>query len=279
MTALTLTKPQGKQMKILKNLLLCAAYDNQSGWKMDENGSIALKDGNPVYVDTSGAEKYVDVGTISRLNGEAKQHREKWEGLEAKFKDFEGIDPKKAREALELVGKLDAKQLIDAGKVDEVKNQITSQFTTQMAEKDKAYAELNSKYENMIVNNVFANSEFIRNNIAVPRDMFEATFRNNFKVEDGQVTAYDRDGNRLYSKERAGEYATPEEALKILAESHSQRDVILKADTGSGSGNNGAGGSQGGSRTMKRSEFEKLPALKQAEFASKMRSGEIKLVD
>lgn len=277
---MTLTnQPQGNLMKTIKRLLSSTAYNNTPGWKIDENGSVALKDGNPVYIDSSGNEKYVALDTISRLNGEAKQHREAKEALEAKIKDFEGIDAKKAREALETVSKLEAKQLIDAGKVDEVKNQITQQFNTQMADKDKAYADLSAKYDNMVINNVFANSEFIRNNIAVPRDMFEATFRNNFKVENGEVVVYGKDGNRLYSKERAGEYATPEEALKLLTESHPQKDVILKADVGTGTGNSGGGGGHGSGRTMKRSEFEKLSPQKQAEFASKMRSGEMKIVD
>lgn len=266
-------------MNKFKYLLNSTAYDNGTAWKTDDNGGLVLKDGNPVYVDSTGAEKYVDLKTITRLNGEAKQHREKWESLESKMKDFEGLDPKKAREALEIASKIDAKQLIDAGKVDELKNQITQQFTTQITEKDKAYQELQGKYDNMIVNNVFANSEFIRNSIAVPRDMFEATFRNNFRVENGEVVVYGKDGNRLLSKEKAGEYATPDEALRILVDSHPQKDIILKADVGNGSGNTGSGGGHGGGRTMKRAEFEKLPPIKQAEFAAKMRSGEMKLVD
>lgn len=248
-------------------------------WKFDENGNVVVKDGNPVYIDTAGDEKVVMVDTIARLNKEAKDHRVAKEEALERLKAFEGIDPVKAREALDFMSKMDASKLIDAGKVDEVKSQITNQFQTQLTEKDKAYGDLQSKYDSMVINNVFANSEFIRNNVAVPRDLFEAKFRGNFKVEKGEVVVYGNDGNRLYSKERAGEYATAEEGLKILAESHPNRDTILRANPASGSGSDNAGGGNGGGRYLKRSDFEKLSPVKQAEYATKIRAGEIKLTD
>lgn len=248
-------------------------------WKTDENGYIVLKDGNPVYVDSNGDEKTVAIDTISRLNNEAKTHRiAKEEALE-KLKLFEGIDAEKARMALETVSKLDASKLIESGKLEELKSQITGQFQSQINEKDKAFNDLQTRYDTMVINNVFANSDFIRDNVAVPRDMFEAKFRANFKVENGEVVVYGNDGNRLYSKERAGEYATPEEGLRILAESHPNKDVILRANVSSGSGIAGNSGSGGIGRYMKRYDFEKLPPIKQAEYAAKIRAGEIKLTD
>lgn len=250
-----------------------------SNWKLDENGNIVMRDGNPVCVNTNGDEQTVSVETISRLNNEAKTHREAKEAALEKLKAFEGLDAVKAREALDTVAKLDANKLIDAGKVDEVKSQITAQLQGQIDEKSKALSDLQVKYDNMIIDNLFANSEFIRNNVAVPRDMFEAKFRNNFKVENGQVVVYGNDGNRLYSKDPAGEYATPEEGLRILAEAHPNRDTILRANTGSGTGSNGASGASGGSRYMKRSDFEKLSPAQQLEYAQKMRNGEITLTD
>lgn len=248
-------------------------------WKLDENGSIVVRDGNPVYVDTNGDEKTVAVDTIARLNKEAKEHRIAKEEALTKLRSYEGIDAEKAREALETVSRLDANKLIDSGKFDELKATLNTQYQTQLTEKDNAFNELQNRYDNMVINNVFANSEFIRNNVAVPRDLFEAKFRDNFRVENGEVTVYGNDGNRLYSKERHGEYATAEEGLRILAESHPNKDVILRAKVGTGTGSDGAGGGAGGGRYMKRSEFEQLPPAKQAEFAVKMRTGEIKLTD
>lgn len=248
-------------------------------WKLDENNNIVLRDGDPVYVDANGLEKTVGVDTIAKLNKEAKDHREAKEEALKKLKEYEGIDPQKAREALETVSKLDATKLIDSGEVDKLKAQITQQFQTQLTEKDSAYNDLKSKYENMIVDSTFSNSDFIRNNVAVPVDMFEAKFRNNFKVENGEVVAYGFDGSRLMSKTRAGEYASCEEAMQILAESHPQKDVILKANPGNGSGSGTGGGSNGRGRYISRSDLEKLSPAQQAEIAGKMAKGEIQLTD
>lgn len=264
-----------------KTLLLSTAYpcNNGAGWKLDDNGMVVLNDGNPVYIDSNGREMVVKHDTVSSLNAEAKTLREQKQAAEAKLKDFDGLDAKAAREALEKLGKIDAKQLIDAGKVDEVKAQIQAEFTKQLNEKDTLLTSLQKNLDDMHVNSVFSTSDFVRNGIAVPIDMFEASFRNNFKVEDGKVVAYDKSGNRLMSKKSVGEFATPDEALQLLVEMHPQKDVIMKADYGSGSGSNGSGGSRGTGRYMSRTEFEKLQPTKQSEVAAKMRSGEITLTD
>ncbi len=258
-------------------ILSFAAFDNKTAWKLNEAGAIEMKDGNPVYLDANGKEMVIDQNTIGRLNGEAKGHRESKEAAEAKLKAFEGLDAEAARKALDTVSKINAKTLIDAGEVDKVRAEIGGQFTKQLTEKDAALSTLQQKIDAMHVGNVFANSEFLRDSIAVPRDMFEAFFRSNFKVEDGKVVAYDKAGNRLMSKTKAGEYAESDEVLQLLVEMHPQKDTILKADLGKGSGSGGGGGSKGGGRVMKRSDFEQLPPTKQSEIAAKVRTGEMQL--
>lgn len=262
-------------------LYLAAAFDNAAtaGWAKTPEGVPIFKDGNPVYIDTTGAEKIVEYGTISRLNAEAKEHRTAKEKAEGSLKLFEGLDPEASRKAIELVGKLDQKKLIDVGEVDKVRDQLKGEFTTQLTEKDNSIGSLTSQINKMLVGDVFKSSQFVRDNIAVPQDMFEASFRDNFKVEDGKVVAYGKDGNRLLSKTRAGEFATPEEALHILVEQHPQKDVILKANVGNGTGNNGNGGNSGMGRNVTRAEFAKMSATDQATVAAKAGKGELKIVD
>lgn len=263
----------------LVSVLAAMAFNNTAGWKVDDAGAIVLKDGNPVWINTAGVEQTVGGDTITKLNGEAKSHRERAEAAETKLKTFEGIDPEAARKSIELVGKLDAKKLIDVGEVDKVKAEIQQQFTTQVGEKDKTIGTLQSQINDMLVDGVFGNSQFVRDRVAVPADMFSATFRKNFKVEEGKVIAFGADGNRLFSKTRSGEYATPEEALEIMVEAHGQKDTILKAVDHSGSGNTGNGGSRGAGNVLKRADFEKLPPAKQAEISKKAATGEMKIVD
>jgi hypothetical protein len=260
-------------------LLLTAAAFNNAGWKMDENGKIETKDGNPIWIDANGGESVLDGGTVGRLNGEARKLRERAEAAEAIAKQFEGLDPAKSREALELASKIDQKQLIDAGKVEEVRNQISQQFQKEIDERDKKVTQLQSTLDNTLISNLFKGSEFIRDRVAVPLDMFESTFKGNFKVENGAVVAYGRDGNPIMSKKKIGEIADPNEALELIVENYPQRDLILKANDGGGTGNNGGGGNRPGNRTIRRSDFEKLPPAQQGEAAAKQRSGELKIVD
>lgn len=261
-------------------LKFLTAYDNNPGWKMNaDNTAVEIKDGHPVYIGSDGKEMIVKGDTISSLRGEAKTHREAKEALEAQIAKFKDIDPDKAREAFAKLSQIDQKQLIDAGKVDEVKATINREWEGRVAEKDKGFNELKSKYDGLLISNVFAGSEFVRNNLAIPRDMFESFFAKNFKVEGDKVVAYGKDGNQIMSKKNVGEFATPEEALEILVDQHPQKEVILKADVGTGSGNSGNSGNSGAGRTMRRSEFEKLNPIKQVEVSKKVASGEMKLVD
>lgn len=258
-----------------------APGDGQPGWKLDATGNFEKgADGNPIYVDASGREMAVDSNTISRLNGEAKTHREAKEKLEAELAKFKDIkDPAAAAAALQKLSEIDQSKLIDSGKLDEVKQQITAQFQQQIAEKDKALSDLQSQFDNAQISNLFAQSDFIRERIAVPRDMFEASFRQNFKIEDGKIVPYGRDGNRLMSKKKLGEFADPQEAFELLVEQHPQKDVILKATDANGTGNNGGGGGRGGVRTITREQWEKSAPSAQAELAQKQRAGEIQIVD
>lgn len=262
-------------------LALLSAFDNTTpGWKMEADGKMALKDGNPIYINSSGQEQTVEAGTITRLNGEAKEFRIAKEAAETKLEQFKDItDPVAAKKAIETLAKIDQKKLIDAGEVDRVKDEIKAGFTAQLTEAQTALADRDKKINNMLVSDVFKSSEFVRDGIAVPRDMFESTFRDNFKIEDGKITAYDKAGNKLMSKTRAGEYANPEEALQLLVDSHPQKEVILKAQTGSGTGSTGGGGNRGNARTMKRTDYDALPALQKSEAAAKMGKGEITIVD
>lgn len=266
-----------KNVRLL--LLITSAAFSNAGWKMDENGKIETKDGNPIWIDANGGESVLDGGTIGRLNGEAKKLRERAEAAENTAKAFEGLDATKAREALELAGKIDQKQLIEAGKVEEVRNQISTQFQKEINERDQKLAQLQTTLDNTVISNVFKGSAFIRDRMAVPLDMFEAAFRDRFKVENGSVVAYDRAGNQIMSKKKIGEIADADEAIELIVESYPQRDLILKANEGGGTGNQGGGGNRGGNRTISRSDFENMRPAQQAEIAAKQRTGEIKITD
>lgn len=255
-----------------------AAFENKSGWKVDADGNLEKDaNGNPIYVQSDGREMSVQYNTVARLNDEAKTHREEKEKLQKQIQAFGDLDPDKAKKALETVAKLDAKQLIDNGEVDKVKTEITSQFTEQLKAKDDALNGITGERDTLLKQLHFSRSDFIRNRIAVPQDMFEATFGNNFKVENGKLVPYGNDGNKLMSPNRVGEVATVDEAFELLVNQHTNKDMILRAEGHNGAGSDGGGGNRGGNRTITRADFEKMNPGEQAKAAEAMRKGEIRI--
>ena len=233
-----------------------------------------VAEGKPVFVDESGKEIPFDapgtVATISRLNGEAKGHREAKEAAEAKLKVFDGLDPAKAREALDKVGSIDAKKLIDAGEVDKVKAEaikaVEEQYKPIVAERDALKAELYSEK----IGGAFARSAFAKDKLAIPADFVQARFGSQFKLEAGKVVAYDANGNQIYSKSRPGELADFDEALEFLVNAYPQRDHILKGTGAQGSGARPSNGGAAGTKTMTRAEFD---AMSPADRSARMRDG------
>lgn len=267
---------------MLVSRLSIAAF-NPGGWKMTADGkAVEMKDGNPIWVDANGGEQVLAGDTITRLNGDAKKLRERAEAAETSLAAFKDIDPVKAKDAITMIDKIDKKKLIDAGEVDRVTAEIKATFTTQITELQKVNEGLTGQLDNMRVDSIFDGSEFVKDRVAVPADMFKDSFRRFFKVKDGKIEAYDKAGNRVMSKAKVGDYADASEALEILVEQHPQKDTILKASTESGGGNGGGGGGRGGKRTMTRKAFEELSVNNPGQAAldaAKMRTGELVLTD
>jgi hypothetical protein len=243
--------------------------------KLDADGHAVVQDGKPVYVHDDGKEVAFDaqttIATITRLNSEAKGHREAKEAAEAKLKGFEGIDdPSAALKALTIVKNLDDKKLVDAGEVEKVKQEaikaVRAEFEPILKERDTLKGELYSEK----IGGSFARSKFIAGKIAIPSDLVQARFGNNFEVKDGKIVAKDHAGNAIYSRSKPGEIADFEEALEMLVDAYPQKDAILKGTGSSGSGARGSNGINGGPKTMPRSQFE---ALDPASRAAKMKEG------
>ena len=263
---------------MLATVTLPRAFENDAGWKMDGD-KIALQDGNPVWMNADGSESVLKHDTLNNLRTEAQTWRTRAEENLNKLKSFEGIDATKAREALEKIGKIDQKTLIDSGKVDEVRNSMKAEYDSQISEKDKAFGELQGKFNGMVLDMAFSSSDFIRDNVAIPAEMFRSFFGQQFKVVDGKIEAFAKDGNRLMSKKNIGEFADFNEAIEILVDSYPQKDAILKAPDHRGTGNKGNGSNNGTGAVIRRAEFETWSPQKQAEAIREISAGKLRLVD
>lgn len=219
--------------------------------KLDAQGHVVVQDGKPVYVTNDGQEVAFDAvettAAIKRLNGEAKGHRERAEAAEKALKAFEGIDPEAAAKALDTVTKLDQKKLIDAGEVDKVRAEISKNWESKLSEAEKAKQALERQLHNELIGGNFARSKVIAEKLAIPADLVQAAFGSAFKVENGRVVAYDKNGQAIYSKANPSEPAGFDEALLSLVDAYPNKEHILK---GSGASGSGAGSSSAGKTTM-----------------------------
>lgn len=229
----------------------------------------------------AGAEELIDPSSIyearsriTALNGEAMGHRQKAEAANTALKAYEGIDATKAREALEVVSKLDQKKLIDAGKVEEVRNEIKNSFQRQLTTATERGDKLQGRVNAMILSMAFRNSK-LADKLAIPMDIAEATFARHFTVNNdtGAISAKDSNGNVIYSKSQPGTEAGFDEAFQSIIDAYPNKAAIMKGSGSSGSGSGGAGGNNGNKRTMTRADFDKLPANERAAFARDVAAG------
>ena len=244
--------------------------------KLDDQGHAVVQDGKPVYIADDGKEIAFDyaatLGTITRLNSEAKGHRERAEAAEGKLKPFEGIeDPQKAREALEMVKNIDSGKLLAAGKVEEIKAEAKKAFDEQLKSQEEKYKPVIQERDGLkqslikeIVGGSFSRSKFITDKLAIPPDMVQARFGEFFEVEEGnKIVAKDSKGNRIFSQARPGEIADFDEALETLVQQYPYRDNILMGSGASGSGAGGSSSGAGGKKTMTRAQFAGLDPMAQ----------------
>ena len=225
--------------------------------------------GLPLYIHDDGKEVAHDapqtVATISRLNGEAKTNRERYETAETSLKAFEGIDdPTAAKKALETLKNFDDKKLVDAGEIEKVKAEAIKAVEDKYAPIVQERDAFQSQLHNELIGGGFARSKFIQDNIAVPVDMIQATFGKNFQIEGGKVVAVGADGQKIYSRARPGEVADFDEALETLVGGYQHKDSILKGNQSGGGGFQGNGGNKSGPQSLAecKTKDEKIAYMK-----------------
>lgn len=237
----------------------------------------------PVYVRDDNTEVEFDapgtINTITRLNGEAKTHRERAEKAEGTLKTFEGItDPAAALEAIDKVGKIRDKKLLDSGEVDRVRNEAVKAVEEKYAPIVKERDTLKTSLVTEKIGGAFSRSEVVTKKLTIPADMVQARFGEHFKLEGDAVVAYDKAGNKIFSPGRPGEVANFDEALEVLIEQYPYKNNILKGAGASGSGSGGPG-NQGGKRSVTRAQFEAMSPSDAASTAAEASAGKTVIVD
>lgn len=251
-------------------------------FKYDANGSIITQEVNgqklPVFVYADGKEAPFDaeatISTISRLNGEAKGHREAKEAAEAALKPFKdaGIaDPVAAAKALATVKNLDDKKLVDAGEVEKVKAEAIKAVEEQYRPFREKAEQLESQLNHHLIGGMFSRSKFIAEKFAAEgpagSEIAQALFGGRMKVEGGKVVGYDANGNKLYSRSKPGELADGDEIIELLVDAYPHKASILKGSGSSGGGAGGGGNPGAGGKSMTRAQFDAASPADRMAFA------------
>ena len=239
-------------------------------WVSDEEGA----DQTPVEVDWASA-----LQTISRLNGENKERREKGEELTTqlaetgdKLKLFGDLDPKAAQTAVTKLESIDQEALLTAEKVESFKASILQAAEAEKTNLIKVYDEKvkglessvdtgNNQIYKLVVSNAFANSPYVKK-LQVPVDMIESYFAHNFKVEEGLPVGY-LNGNKINSRKNPGNTAIFDEAIEIIIEQYPDKNSLFPGSGG------GSGGGGGGDKTVLNTEQIKGMTLAEYEAAKK----------
>lgn len=256
-------------------------------YKFNADGTIAMDAEKklPIFIHPNGTEAAFDadstLGTITKLNGEAKGHRERAEAAEGKLKGFDGIeDGVAALAALNTVKSLSSGDLKTAAQVKEIQDAAAKTAQEQVAAQAKANAtqiqDLTAQLEKRtgelnthMIGGGFTGSKLLSDDkhpmrLAIPAEMARAYFEKNFKVEDGKPVAYDANGSKLFSQTRPGEIADFDEGLAQLVAACPFKDQILKGSGASGGGAQGGGGAAGGKKEIGRAAFFALDPAGQA---------------
>lgn len=262
-------------------------------FKKDAAGNLVTQQvGNellPVFVHPDGKEAPLDgdatIATISRLNGEARTHREGKEAAEAALKPFKdaGItDVAAAAKALATVKNLDEKSLVAAGERDRAVSEAVKSVEEKFAPIVKEHGDLKSQLNNHLIGGAFSSSKFIAEKFAAQGpagvEIARALFANRFAVEEGKLIAKDAQGNKLYSRSKPGEFADADEAIELMVDSYPHKASLLKGSGGSGGGAPGGGGG-GGKRTITRAQFEALSPAERMTASQAVSKGEATLTD
>ena len=234
-------------------------------WKTNEDGSVLIDAGNPVFQHPDGREEPFNADAVmlkvKELTTESAKHRNKYNEVKAALQPFAdaGVEDlpqylQDASEAISLVKTYKEKGNPGVEEIERIKKSVASTFEVRLTEKDKIYAKaIGEKDEAMktkdkllhkqLVKGFFDTSEFLREKTNLLPDFAYDSFGSRFIVEqqgeDLKTFALDSDGEKIFSVQGSS-YAEPHEAIEILVKSHPQKDKLLKSG-GGGSGAQGGG--------------------------------------
>lgn len=183
-------------------------------------------------------------------------------------------DRKAAAEKLRLAANLDAKKLVEAGKIDELVAERLRAAQEEWGGKEKTLAserdELARTLDEILIEKAFAGSKVLDDYFPT-WSLLAPVFESQLAREGKQLVGY-RDAakkERIYSATKPGELAQGDELLAALLKSHPDHDKWRKGANAQGTGATGNTGGAGGAKTMTVDQFNALDPQKRMDFINK----------
>jgi hypothetical protein len=250
-------------------------------WQKDDKGALVLDadSGNPIFKqDGDGKEYVVDYSAMAGKLQQAAKGEEKYRKELAELKarmepvkdvaDLAGLvaeHAKLAEENKRLLENTDASKIEESVKraqtqLEKAWQEKERSWTAQMeaakakqAEAAKTMAELNEKYRDERVRQLFNESQVAKEKSNLPPSILRTLFSKLATIdESGEFCGLDEDGGKMLEVD--GKAASFDEWLYQRMEKHPEgKTVLLKglASTGPGGGGNGGQGAAGGNPFQK----------------------------
>lgn len=168
--------------------------------------------------------------------------------LNEKLAQFDGIDPVAVRELLNQKKTEETKQLEAKGEWDRLRAQIVEEhnkekltLSERVSAAEKALQDSQRVISELTVGNAFAQSQFIREELALTPSKTRVVYGAHFDYVDGQVVAYDKPAgspNRTQLIDAKGDPLSFEAALKKIVDADPDRDQLLRSKMKQGAGSN-----------------------------------------
>lgn len=218
-------------------------------WRLDVNGGFKL----PSEIEGLSS-------ALGKERSRAEAAEKALKGLQGKL---DGFDIDAGRQALEKVSRMTEDQ---KAREAQWEANVKQRLDPVLKERDVALAKLKdaeARWESMLIDRALSESAFLREKVSkdpVHQSYVREHFRANFKVEDGQIVAYDAPGGqKLFGSD--GNPCNVDAALSRLVNASPIGQSLLAGSSASGSGaSSSSANGWAGQKTMKRSQFDMLDA-------------------
>jgi DNA repair exonuclease SbcCD ATPase subunit len=182
----------------------------------------------------------------AKLLKDVMKWKEKAREQEALAKKYEGIDPEKARAALEAQAAAERKELEAKGEYQRIIAQVAEEADAKVKAAEAKVAEvqnqltaLQESIQKADVASKFANSTFVRENLIISGAKVQTLYGDHFDVVEGEIVAYDKPRgakDRTPLVDASGKNLSFEAAVEKVVKSDSEWERLTKSGLKKGPG-------------------------------------------